>query len=57
VDITAEKPKSAISGLLLADIAKAHGGDVEEAATGDPASGQSKKKVAKKAAAKSAAAR
>ena len=56
-DITAEKPKSAISGLLLADIARAHGGDVEEAATGDPASGKSKKKVAKKAAAKSAAAR
>ena len=56
VDITATKPKSALSGKLLAEIAKAHGEDVEEAATGDPApaSGKTKKKTAgKKAAASS----
>jgi len=55
VDITATKPKSAVSGLLLAEIAKAHGGDVEEAATGDPASDKPKKGVAKKVAKKAAA--
>jgi bifunctional non-homologous end joining protein LigD len=36
-DINQTKPKSALSGRLLADIAKENGGDVEEAATGDPA--------------------
>jgi bifunctional non-homologous end joining protein LigD len=36
-DITAEKPKSAVSNRLLAQIAKAGGGDVAKAATGDPA--------------------
>jgi bifunctional non-homologous end joining protein LigD len=36
-DITQTKPKSALSGRLLTDIAKDNGGDVEEAATGDPA--------------------
>jgi bifunctional non-homologous end joining protein LigD len=36
-DVTVEKPRSAISGKLLAQIAKDHGGDVERAATGDPA--------------------
>ena len=35
-DITLDKPKSAISKKLLADIAKANGGDVEKAAKGDP---------------------
>ena len=35
-DITAEKPRSAISNKLLAEIAQAGGGDVEKAATGDP---------------------
>lgn len=35
-DITSSKPKSVISGKLLAQIAADHGGDVEEAATGDP---------------------
>ena len=35
-DINQTKPKSALSGRLLADIAKENGGDVEEAATGDP---------------------
>jgi bifunctional non-homologous end joining protein LigD len=60
VDVTATKPKSVLSGKLLADIAKAHGGDVEEAATGDPdrVSGKTKKKgVVKKAAAKAASSR
>jgi bifunctional non-homologous end joining protein LigD len=37
-DITLAKPKSAISGKLLAQIAAAHGGDVTTAATGDPPS-------------------
>lgn len=60
VEITAAKPKSVLSGRLLADIAKAHGGDVEEAATGDPAptSAKAKKKtVVKKTAAKAASSR
>ncbi len=35
-DITAEKPRSALSQRLLADIAREAGGDVEKAATGDP---------------------
>src|ERR1700731_2534347 len=35
-DITVEKPRSAISNTLLAEIAHAGGGDVEKAATGDP---------------------
>jgi bifunctional non-homologous end joining protein LigD len=37
VDIALEKPRSAISNRLLAQIAKDGGGDVEKAATGDPA--------------------
>src|SRR5450432_3899609 len=37
VDIALEKPRSAISNRLLAQIAKDGGGDVERAATGDPA--------------------
>jgi bifunctional non-homologous end joining protein LigD len=36
-DVTVEKPRSAISGKLLAEIAQDHGGDAERAATGDPA--------------------
>jgi len=35
-DITVHKPKSALSKKLLADIAKANGGDVTKAAKGDP---------------------
>jgi len=35
-DITVDKPKSALSKKLLADIAKANGGDVTKAAKGDP---------------------
>jgi bifunctional non-homologous end joining protein LigD len=36
-DITEKEPRSAVSNRLLAEIAKDHGGDVEKAATGDPA--------------------
>jgi bifunctional non-homologous end joining protein LigD len=42
-DITQTKPKSALSGRLLADIAKDNGGDVEEATTGDPARPKARK--------------
>jgi hypothetical protein len=35
-DVTIEQPRSAVSGLLLAEIAEAGGGDVAKAATGDP---------------------
>src|SRR5580698_1790995 len=42
-DITQTKPKSVLSGRLLADIAKENGGDVEEAATGDPAGPKARK--------------
>lgn len=41
-DVTAEKPRSALSGMLLAEIAQENGGDVERAATGDPAKANSK---------------
>jgi bifunctional non-homologous end joining protein LigD len=36
-DITADEPRSVLSRGLLADIARDGGGDVEKAATGDPA--------------------
>jgi bifunctional non-homologous end joining protein LigD len=36
-DITASQPRSVLSKRLLADIARDNGGDVEKAATGDPA--------------------
>jgi bifunctional non-homologous end joining protein LigD len=36
-DITEEKPRSVLTRRLLAQIARAGGGDVEKAATGDPA--------------------
>jgi len=35
-DLTAEEPRSAVTGRLLADIARDGGGDVVKAATGDP---------------------
>jgi bifunctional non-homologous end joining protein LigD len=35
-DITAERPRSAVSSRLLADIATEAGGDVKRASTGDP---------------------
>jgi bifunctional non-homologous end joining protein LigD len=35
-DVTLEKPRSAVSDRLLAQIAEDNGGDVEKAATGDP---------------------
>ncbi len=56
VDITLEKPRSAISNRLLAQIAKDGGGDVEKAATGDPApaSPATSRQKMKPAAAKSA---
>jgi bifunctional non-homologous end joining protein LigD len=38
-DITAEKPRSALSQRLLVEIARDAGGDVEKAATGDPRKG------------------
>jgi bifunctional non-homologous end joining protein LigD len=46
-DITAEKPRSIVSNRLLADIAKAGGGDVVKAATGDPAPSKPPAKAAK----------
>jgi bifunctional non-homologous end joining protein LigD len=57
-DITVEKPKSALSHRLLADIARDSGGNVEQAATGDPASGDgapSTRSAAKKTGSKRAA--
>jgi bifunctional non-homologous end joining protein LigD len=42
-DINQTKPKSALSGRLLAEIAKENGGDVEGAATGDPARPKARK--------------
>jgi bifunctional non-homologous end joining protein LigD len=47
VDVTEEMPRSAISNRLLADIAREGGGDVEKAATGDPAPPKPSKSVAK----------
>ena len=35
-DVTAERPRSAVSNRLLAEIARDGGGDVERASTGDP---------------------
>jgi bifunctional non-homologous end joining protein LigD len=46
-DVTMEKPRSAISDKLLAQIAQDHGGDAERAATGDPA--PPKKRAVRKA--------
>ena len=54
-DITAEMPKSAVSGKLLADIAKKGGGDVAKAATGDPAPAAKPEKAAAKSKMPSAA--
>jgi bifunctional non-homologous end joining protein LigD len=56
-DITVTEPKSALSGRLLADIARAGGGDVELAATGDPTSKALSKKLSKPAKIAAAAAR
>lgn len=36
-DVTVERPRSAVSNRLLAQIARDGGGDVEKASTGDPA--------------------
>jgi bifunctional non-homologous end joining protein LigD len=59
-DLTMEKPRSAISNKLLAEIAQEGGGDVAKAATGDPApktSGKVSQPSAKKPASKSAVAK
>jgi bifunctional non-homologous end joining protein LigD len=45
-DVAATKPKSIVSGRLLAEIASEGGGDVEKAATGDPQPEKPKKAVA-----------
>jgi bifunctional non-homologous end joining protein LigD len=45
-DISADEPRSAASGRLLAEIALDEGGDVVKAATGDPAPKEKTKKVA-----------
>jgi bifunctional non-homologous end joining protein LigD len=51
-DVAAEEPRSVLSRKLLADIARAGGGNVEKAATGDPQSApKSIPKVSKPAAA------
>ena len=46
-DIAADEPRSAVSGRLLAEIARDEGGNVEKAATGDPVSRDRAKKPAK----------
>jgi hypothetical protein len=47
-DITAAQPKSAVSRRLLAGIARDNGGNVELAATGDPAPTTSPRKTTSK---------
>ncbi|MFZ3216337.1 MAG: DNA polymerase ligase N-terminal domain-containing protein [Candidatus Acidiferrales bacterium] len=47
-DVTLEKPRSIVSGRLLAEIARDGGGDVEKAATGDPGAKPKKPVAAKK---------
>ena len=51
-DITVEKPRSALTNRLLAQIARDEGGDVEVASTGDPAprsqTGTKSKRTSKK---------
>jgi bifunctional non-homologous end joining protein LigD len=51
-DITLAKPKSVISGKLLAQIAADNGGDVETAATGDPPGSKAVKTTEKQRSAK-----
>jgi bifunctional non-homologous end joining protein LigD len=55
-DITVTEPKSVLSRRLLADIAREGGGDVELAATGDPA-GKARSKTSSKQAKSPAASR
>jgi bifunctional non-homologous end joining protein LigD len=47
-DLTVAEPKSALSNRLLADIARDGGGDVELAATGDPAGKSAPEKTSKR---------
>jgi bifunctional non-homologous end joining protein LigD len=49
-DITAEKPRSAVTGRLLSDIAREEGGDVEKASTGDPITNPRQKSKANRSA-------
>jgi bifunctional non-homologous end joining protein LigD len=49
-DITETKPRSVVSNRLLADIARANGGNVEQAATGDPVRKPSPRKTTPKSA-------
>lgn len=51
-DITLSEPRSVRTNRLLVDIAKAGGGDVEKAATGDPPSARTSGAAPRKAAAK-----
>jgi bifunctional non-homologous end joining protein LigD len=55
VDPTVTQPKSVLSKRLLADIAREGGGNVEEAATGDPGGKASSSKTSKKTKAKPSA--
>ncbi|HEY2546806.1 MAG TPA: hypothetical protein VGI46_12130, partial [Candidatus Acidoferrum sp.] len=56
-DIVAEEPRSVLSNRLLADIARENGGDVERAATGDPAKAAKPKARTARGSSKSAARR
>jgi len=53
-DIVAEEPRSVLSKRLLADIARENGGDVERAATGDPAKAAKPKDKSARGSSKSA---
>jgi len=55
VDPTVKEPKSVVSKRLLADIAREGGGNVDEAATGDPGGKPAAAKTSKKTKAKSSA--
>jgi bifunctional non-homologous end joining protein LigD len=48
-DVTLTKPRSVLTNRLLADIARDQGGNVEEAATGDPTGKTSSRAASKKA--------
>jgi len=54
-DPTVTEPKSAVSKRLLAQIARDSGGDVEQAATGDPTGTSARKQASKPAKAKTSA--
>ena len=54
IDVAEEMPRSVLSNQLLADIARAGGGDPEKAATGDPAGVKSRRVTKKSVTSKSA---